>query len=306
MNKYFVVTIDVEPDCSPTWQYSNPLTFDGVSVGIKNRLQPLFNKYDCCPTYLINNVVLEDKRSTDVFLNLEGRYELGTHLHGEFIEPQKEFFDYAGKKGEANQCFFKPEIEFEKMKNITQLFENNFKKKPLSFRAGRFSAGENTIRCLETLGYKVDTSVTPHIQWFDKTRERPIDYTGACEQPYFIKKDSYLENDKSGLVLEVPVSIIKSTRFFRQKNIWLRPHISSFKDFLKVIDTQTKTHSKDENLVFNLMFHNVEVLPNKSPYSRSEKECTDYLWLIEQFLMYCKNNNIKSVALSDLYEIYRR
>lgn len=306
MNKYFVITIDVEPDCSPNWKYSNPLTFDGVSEGIKNRLQPLFNKYDCCPTYLINNVVLEDKRSTDVFLNLEGRYELGTHLHAEFIEPEKEFLDYAGKKGEANQCFLKPEIEFEKMKNITQLFESNFDKKPLSFRAGRFSAGENTIKCLSELGYKVDTSVTPHIKWQDKSRQVPVDYTNAYEQPYFIKENSYLEKSEQGRILEVPVSIINTTRFFRQKNIWLRPWYSGFKDFVRIIDTQSRVYGNNESVVFNLMFHNVEVIPQKSPYTQSEKECKDYLQLLENFLLHCKKSDIKSIALAELYGVFRR
>jgi hypothetical protein len=105
MNKYLVITIDVEPDCSSTWKYSNPLTFNGVKEGIAKRLQPLFNKYKACPTYLINNVVMEDEQSVRVFLDLQGNFELGTHLHSEFIQPEKIFVDYAGKKGEANQCF---------------------------------------------------------------------------------------------------------------------------------------------------------------------------------------------------------
>ncbi|HEY5588584.1 MAG TPA: hypothetical protein VIK86_06480, partial [Candidatus Paceibacterota bacterium] len=149
---YLTVSIDVEPDCSPSWNYSNPLTFKGVSIGIKDCLQPLFNKYGIVPSYLINNIVLEDNKSVNILKNLEGEYELGTHLHPEFIEPEKLFFDYAGKKGEANCCFYKPDIEFEKIKNITELFENKFGYKPTSFRAGRFSAGKNTIASLIKLG----------------------------------------------------------------------------------------------------------------------------------------------------------
>ena len=98
MNRYVVITIDVEPDCSPDWRYSNPLTFGGVHEGIGKILQPLFNKYSFTPTYLINNVVLEDNDSISTFKNLQGKFELGTHLHPEFIEPQKTEFDYAGKK----------------------------------------------------------------------------------------------------------------------------------------------------------------------------------------------------------------
>ena len=63
MNCYLVITIDVEPDCTATWQYSNPLTFTGVTEGIGQKLHPLFEQYSMVPTYLINNVVMEDNES---------------------------------------------------------------------------------------------------------------------------------------------------------------------------------------------------------------------------------------------------
>jgi hypothetical protein len=307
MNRYFVITIDVEPDCTPNWRYSNPLTFHGVRDGIRQRLQPLFNKYNVIPTYLINNVVLEDDRSVDTFLSLEGNYELGTHLHCEFIQPEKQFDEYAGKKGAANQCFLAPEVEFQKMRNITVLFEDRFQKKPTSFRAGRFSAGSNTIRCLETLGYKVDTSVTPHITWNDPSREKPVDYRKAHEQPYFIKQGSFLQDDFRGKILEVPVSIISASRFlFLRKAIWLRPFLSPARDFKKIIDGQTRAHQTRNIVVFNMMFHNVEVLPKMSPYPQTESESKVYLDSIDAFLAHCRRNQIKSIGLSDLYDIYRK
>ena len=119
MKKFLTVTIDVEPDCSPSWHYSSPLAFTGVHKGIKERLQPLFNEFGIPPTYLINNVVLEDEASCNTLSGLDGAYELGTHLHPEFIGPEKLFDDYAGRKGEANCCFLDPELEFQKLENIT-------------------------------------------------------------------------------------------------------------------------------------------------------------------------------------------
>jgi len=91
MKSVLVVTIDVEPDCSPSWHYSNPLTFKGVDVGIGKILHPLFCKYGYIPTYLINNVVLEDKNSVDVLSSLQNECELGTHLHPEFFFRSNEF-----------------------------------------------------------------------------------------------------------------------------------------------------------------------------------------------------------------------
>lgn len=302
---YLTITIDVEPDCTPTWHYSKPLTFDGVKIGIKEILQPLFNKYNVKPTYLINNVVLEDEESVEVFKNLDGEFELGTHLHAEFMEPYKIFYDYAGKKGEMNQCFLEPEVEYEKLRNITNLFIEKFGYHPMSFRAGRFSAGSNTIKCLSELGYKVDTSVTPHINWNDKTREKPVDFSNVYEQPFFIKENSFYENSENGKILEVPVSIINYRNIFSQKTIWLRPVYSSSAQMEKLMKKINDCYKHERIIVCNLMFHNVEVIPFKSPYTRTKEDVNKYLNVIENYLRLCISENIESVTLSKLYGIYK-
>ena len=321
MNAYLVITIDVEPDCTPSWQYSDPLEFKGVSTGIKERLQPLFIKHGITPTYLINNVVLENEESVKVFSSLEGKFELGSHLHPEFMEPQKSFTNYAGKRGLANSCEYPSNIEFEKIKNITKLFVDSFNYKPTSFRAGRFSAGPNTIQSLHTLGYKIDTSVTPHVTWNDKTRKKPVDYANAKEQPYFIKNETILQEDKNGAILQVPVSIVKKPAgivgeikrtFFglrsplkKMKSVWLRPVYSSNSELQFVVNDLWDRYQQEKIVVFNMMFHNVEVMPGLSPYSKTESDCDVYLNQLAAFFQFCKTKNIQSVALTDLYDIQK-
>ncbi len=293
---YFTLTIDVEPDCTPTWHYSNPLTFNGVTYGIQKILQPLFNQYNITPTYLINNVVLENEESISTFQKLDGLFELGTHLHSEFIEPEKKYYDYAGKKGEANQCFLSSDIEFEKMKNITNLFREKFGYSPVSFRAGRFSARKNTLVCLEKLGYKVDTSVTPHINWNDETREQPVDYRNANEQPYF-----------DGKILEIPISITQQKRLLlKNKTIWLRPFYSTYKEMNTLVEEYEKKYRENKHIVFNMMFHNVEILPNKSPYTKTQNDVARYLESLELFFQLCNKKKMESIALSQLYDIYKK
>lgn len=303
---YFIISIDVEPDCSPSWHYSNPLTFKGVHEGIGKILQPFFNRFDVKPTYLINNVVLEDDQSICTFKKLPGEFELAAHLHPEFILPEKAFDNYAGKKGEANCCFYPAAIEFEKIKNITQLFKDQFGYSPTSFRAGRFSAGKNTIESLVKLGYWVDTSVTPHINWADKTREKPVDYRRADEQPYWIKPGDYLEKALEGkTVLEVPVTIDFQKRFLRKATPkWLRPVYSSVPDVKRIIDNYQKRYKGAAPIVFNMMFHNVEVIPGISPYVQSQEEAKQYLSQIQYFIEQISGIGGKSVGLSDLYHIF--
>ncbi len=322
MTVYLVITIDVEPDCTPSWQYSDPLAFKGVSIGIKERLQPLFIKHNVVPTYLVNNVVLEDDESINVLAHLEGIYEHGTHLHPEFIEPEKSFASYAGKRGLANSCEYRPEVEFAKIKNITNLFADRFNHRPTSFRAGRFSAGPNTITSLQRLGYKVDTSVTPHVVWDDKTRTNPVDYSNAKEQPYFIKEGTILESDVEGSILQVPVSIVqRPTRLLselkrtyfglrvpikKMKSVWLRPVYSSNEELRFVVDKIFDLYTDQDVVVLNMMFHNVEVMPGLSPYSKNESDCKAYLNQLALFFQYCKSRDIKSVALTDLYDLQKK
>ena len=68
MQTFLAISIDVEPDCTPTWRYSSPLSFQGVYEGIENRLQPLFNKYDMAPTYLLNILQLLTSSSTTLLM----------------------------------------------------------------------------------------------------------------------------------------------------------------------------------------------------------------------------------------------
>lgn len=303
---YLAITIDVEPDCSDNWVYSNPLTFTGVSVGIKNILQPLFNKYKVAPTYLINNVVLEDKKSIETFKTLKGEFELGTHLHPEFIEPQKIFDNYAGKKGEANCCFLPPEIEKQKLHNITQLFYQQFGYKPVSFRAGRFSAGTNTIRTLIDLEYKVDTSVTPEIIWNDKSRERIVDYSRQTAFPYWLDMTSFPSAGRMKSLLEVPVSIATVKKnFFKLKLSWLRPFYSSAKDMIKLSKYIIASTLDEQPVILNMMFHNVEVMPGLSPYAKDQSAANRLVQQIEDYLKWCSHYQIIGITLKGCYEKFK-
>lgn len=303
---YLAISIDVEPDCSPNWVYSNPLTFTGVSYGIRDILQPLFNKFTFSPTYLINNVVLEDDRSVDILRSLEGNVEIGTHLHPEFIEPAKKFDDYAGKKGEQNCCFLPPEIEFAKLSSITMLFVERFGYSPTSFRAGRFSAGINTIKSLVELGYKVDTSVTPGIAWNDSSREGIVDYSGQHSFAYWLDSNSFPNKGKNKELLEIPVTIGSVSRMLiRKKHAWLRPYYSTPGEMIRLSKSIISGTHPDQPVILNMMFHNVEVMEGLSPYSKDKTETKQLIGQIEQYLNWCHNNGIEGITLSKYYEKFK-
>lgn len=299
------MTIDVEPDCSPNWVYSDPLTFEGVSNGIRQILHPLFNAYKISPTYLINNVVLEDKTSVDIFRSLQGKFELGTHLHPEFIEPKKLYDNYAGKKAEANCCFLPPDIESRKLHSITRLFIKQFGYAPASFRAGRFSAGGNTIKTLRELGYKVDSSVTPGILWNDKSREGTVDYSNQPVYPYWVDAQSYPGKGINS-ILEVPVTIGEIRKWLIRSSVqWLRPFYSTTSQMISLSKKIIRDAGKKQPVVLNMMFHNVEVMAGLSPYSVDKAAADKLLKQIEDYLRWTKRNNFTGATLSEIYERMR-
>lgn len=336
--EYLVITIDVECDYdgSSIWRYSNPLTFNAVIKGIPQRLQPLFNEYGAKPTYLIANNVLENNHCVNVLSSLKGQYELGTHLHGEFIEPNKKIFKYYGVKAWDNQYQYPRKIEFAKMQNLTEMFKKKFDRQPISFRAGRFSIGNNTIQILSDLEYKVDTSVTPHVIWKDVTRR--LSFKNFPNQPYYPDHSCLFKMRVSNSILEVPISICKT---FLNKHQWLRPtlkpyinislnsrinkfnknHLKNllkyhfFKDskytpsngklMINIMKAYARKYKHYPQIIHNMMFHNVEMYPNTSPYSPSDESCQYYLNSVETVLKYCISNNIRFVTLSELYELYR-
>lgn len=270
--KTYVLTIDVEIDAGPKWNTSNPATYEGVYQGIP-LLQTLCEAYGVKPVYLISPAVMADPRSVDVLKSLDrSTSELGTHLHGEYIAPMETFAgpDFSGCNPGDMQCQYDKDVEFAKLENLTSRFFDLFGHAPTSFRAGRFGARGWTIACLERLGYTHDTSVTPFRNWHNVA-----DFSRATTlSPYYPSTDDLCVRGTSR-VLEVPVSITPALE-------WLRPtphKFSSFDQCRKIIDWY-ETHIMPT--VLCSMFHNVELIPNKSPYCKTEEDCWELLDRVEQ------------------------
>lgn len=312
MKIFFTITIDTEIDRSLDWKVSEKETFFSVLEGIPKKLTPLFDKFAAKPTYFLSNEVMENNDCVNALKNIEN-CELGAHLHGDLIEPQRKIYGLSKAWTGAMQNSYTGEIEFQKLKNLTDLFFEKFGYKPKSFRAGRFAAGSNTIISLEKLGYLVDSSVTPGIDWnYPEGRANFID---AENQPYFPSKKNILKTGDSK-ILEVPVSIVGSEfrtpiKLFNKivskifPIYWLRPSFQNSEEMIYVIKKIKNQNFEKKNIVLNMMFHSMEIIPSASPYTKTEKDCEDFLKKIEKVLEYCKINKFDFVTLSELYPYFK-
>ncbi len=270
MGKSFVLTIDVEIDAAKKWKTRNPASYTGVTEGI-GRLQSLCDRYGVRPVYLISPAVMVDPAAVACLNALDrSRCELGAHLHGEYIGPEATYpgTDFGGCDPGEMQCSYPPDLELAKLETLTDHFTELFGERPRSFRAGRFGARGWTIACLERLGYSHDTSVTPFRNWHDIADfSRP-----GSLAPYHPSKDDICAVGDS-TVLEVPVSITPEIK-------WLRPtpRFSELEQCLEVIDWYEANVSPT---VLCSMFHNVELVPDMSPYCRTEEDCRAMLGRVE-------------------------
>lgn len=292
------VSIDTECDHAPDWARSKPLAFESITEGLPNRLQPVFDQLGAVPSYLLTVEVLEDKQSIEALKSMSGKYELGTHLHAAFIEPQKKFHDYAGVDSPDFQCEYPAEIEYQKLKNLTELFYQKLGYRPACFRAGRYGAAANTIKSLSRLGYKVDSSVTPGIRW--KGPKASVDYRRAPMQPYFPIDGSIsrASDNRTGL-LEVPVTV--KPRLIRDPR-WFRPWFATVEQMKEIFLYQLRKHKDHRVISINMMFHSMEVIEKASPYPQSSQDVDRFLDDMQQTLQWCADEGASFAGLSGLHD----
>ena len=298
------ISIDTECDHDPNWVRSRPLSFDSINEGLPNRLQRAFAEVGAVPTYLLTVEVMEDDECCQTLNTLPGKYEFGTHLHAAFIEPEKKFYDYAGIDSSDFQCAYAENIEYAKLANLSNLFESRFGYRPTSFRAGRYGANHASINNLQKLGYKVDTSVTPHIRWIEPNAV--VDFRNAPEQPYFpapneiVVPADYTENR----ILEVPVTV--RPRAFRRNPIWFRPWFASVDQMKKIFRYHLNQNPDKELININMMFHSMEVIEKASPYPQTADEVRRFIDDMVEGLDWCKQEGAEFYGLSDLHDAYRK
>jgi hypothetical protein len=306
MRAFLCVSIDTECDKGRGWRSQKPLAFTGVKDGVVTRLQPLFARFGAKPTYLLSPEVMRDAACADALAHLSGAYELGTHLHGEYAEPGA----FEPEVTAVFQRDYPEDVERAKLAYLTDLFKKTFSRAPSSFRAGRFGIGRNSIGILEELGYAVESSVTPHVDW-SPNGAKGLSFVGAPTQPYHPDPRAP-EKPGASRVLEVPVTIRPRGlqraplvgKFVEAR--WLRPTRGTEGEIVRVAKdeiAEATARRPGAPVVLNAMFHNVEVMPGTSPYADTEADAEGILDRLAALLQFAKTEGIQVVGLGDVPEI---
>jgi hypothetical protein len=309
MSVYLCVSVDCECDKGPGWRTQKPLAFSGISQGIRDRLQPIFRRFGAKPTYLLSPEVMRDAQALETLTDLDGDAELGAHLHGEFAEPGAFEPDVTS----VFQCHYDRETERQKLQYLTNLFRSSFGRLPRSFRAGRFGIGRHSLGLLQDLGYTVDSSVTPHMDW-KRAGAPEASFRRAPTQPYWPVLDNpELAAPHGGILLEVPVTIRPSAfggipvigRWAEPR--WLRPTRASVARLVGIAREEiADARSSGRPVVLNCMFHNVEIVPRASPYAMNETKAGAIVERLAGLLAFAEREGIRSLGLGDVPELFAR
>ena len=252
------------------------------------RAQEIFDAYGIVPNYVIDYPIASQPLGYEILRRYqnEGRALIGTHLHPWVSPPLSEPLTRANTyPGNLPR-----ELEYQKLRLLTETIEHNFGRRPLTYLAGRYGNGPNSAAILEELGYEVDISIAPPI---DYSSDGGPDYSGYTADPFWFGRERKLLGLPGGGSY---AGWLKSagTPFYRlithPKLNWARlPGITSrLRAFERIrlspedytlaeMQRMTRAMLNEGQRIFVFSFHSPSVHPGYTPYVRNEADLSRFL-----------------------------
>jgi hypothetical protein len=304
-----IVTIDTEEE--GRWSVAYPRTGNTVrNIARMPRIQSIFERVGARPTYLVDYPVAADAESCSILRGFcaRGGAEIGAHLHP-WCNPPFDEADAAGRPATFPHNL-PPQLQERKLRLLCDAIQSGTGMRPTSYRAGRWGFNHTTVPVLESLGIRVDTSVTP--LWWDASEGGP-EFARAPLVPYRLSRTDACSPGDSGVV-EVPTSnmiarpwgaplegiarMIGRRPGMRRLLVGLglrslRPEQYSLAEMIGLADTIARRGLR----VFNIMFHSSVALPGATPYASSSAEMERFCERLEGILVHVRSK-LRAVPLT--------
>lgn len=287
----FMVGVDTEADDQWTLEGRKRLSVDNARA--LPRLQTLCDAYGVRPSYLVTHEMATREPSRSILRDLSatGRCEIGAHLHP-WSSPPYRAEDLAGRyPSQLDDSQLEAQL-----KELTAAIETSIGVRPVSYRAGRHGFDSRSLRILERLEYRVDTSVDP---LFNETRKGGPSFAGAPVAPYW-PDHADVRAKGASRVLEIPVSSATTPalpkaleRRFASlpaipwrgylkrlglRAVWLRPSYSTVEDARALASALVARGVP----TLNMLFHSSELVPLGSPYNRTDADVDRFFERLER------------------------
>lgn len=307
------VVVDTEEE----FDWSQP--FDRRNVGVSSiAAQPLahervFDKHGVVPTYVIDWPVATTPSSIAVLKKLmdEGRCEIGTHLHPWVSPPHTEevnnFNSYAGN--------LPRELEFEKLRLLTEAITTNFGRAPKVFKAGRYGVGPHTAEIIAKLGYMVDASVVPYS---DMSTDGGPDFSAHGHAPYWFEANGcrLMEQPATAtyagllhtqghwlhnMLLSSPIKGLRLPGITSRLGILERVKITPEGCSLEELKRATRCLVNSGGRFVGLTYHSPSMHPGHTPYVRTQRDLDRFLDTLDGYIHFFKEEMNGVVMSSEQY-----
>ena len=280
-----LVVVDTEAEfdwgSSPSSDSMSVSSMDSIGLG-----QQIYDQYGLKPCYAVDYAVASQVRGYRELKSFfqSNRCEIGAHLHPWITPPIEEAlcprYTFPGN--------LPAHLERTKLEALTKIIEKVFGQKPMSFKAGRYGIGPSTSSILGSLGYEIDLSYCP-----------PIDYR-YCGGPDFSDLESkpfWFGEEKK--LLEVPMtgafcglSSENAKRLYSFGQIYPKVKLQSLFSRLGLVDRlilspegfTTAEHIKLTKALiaqgvrtFTWSLHSTSFAPGNTPYVNNEADLRMFL-----------------------------
>jgi hypothetical protein len=290
-----VLTVVVDTEEEFDWSAGfNP---DAAEVGHMERLgcfQEIANDYGVQPAYLVTYAIVNRPEGYRRLLEYLDRDQavVGAHLHPWVTPPKVE----AVNRRNSYPGNLTPELEREKLTVLTEKICARTGLQPKVYKAGRYGIGPASHRILSDLGYEVDTSPAP-----------PMDFSGDGGPNFSTWSTDLLWYGKPGGLLCLPCTgaftgrfgsaapvlygacVSRSLRLFRLPGVLARlglldrirltPEGYSLSD-LKRLTRFCYAHG---TRVFSFNLHSSTVQPRAGHYVQNEEQLRSFLGVIRAY-----------------------
>ena len=220
--------------------------------------------------------------------------EFATHLHPwvnpPFEDDQDEVANEASYPGNLSY-----ELEYEKLKVLTETIEQVSGVRPKTYLAGRYGVGPNTQKIIKALGYQVDLSISAYC---DFRHQQGPDFSHYSSHRFEQNELTYLPHTSSILAVLAPLRdyfnrrpptftwiqqhrwLRLASKFLRVKRYRLSPEGFTAQQMRQVTKAQLAIGQQD----FILSFHSPTSKFGLTPYTRSEQDVAHFLQTIERYL----------------------
>lgn len=249
-----------------------------------DRSQSICEEYGLSPCYVSDYPVLSQSDGLEPLKDIfsRGKCEIGVHLHPWVTPPMDEELTRSNMYP-GNLPY---QLEYQKIEAVKQLIIDQFDYSPTTYKAGRYGFGKNTAKILKELGFSIDLSVCPPV---DYRSDGGPDYSDFSAEPFWFDDD----------LIEIPVTGgfvgaagNASKTLYNASQSLKKLKMPGILSRLGIVDRlmlspegfTTEEHIKltkflyDKGVrTFTWSFHSTSVEPGMAPYVNTKQELAKFL-----------------------------